>query len=221
MGEGMGETRTVPDFDEAFRAQFESLLAWRRDVRHFRRDPLPEGLIERLLGIAQLAPSVGLSEPWRFILVNDPQRRRLVRDSFARCNAEALAAQNPDRAQLYARLKLAGLDDAPCHLAIFAETNPPQGYGLGRRTQPQTLAYSAVMAAHTFWLAARAEGIGVGWVSILEPDTIGPILDTPPDWTFIGYLCVGYPEEAAPSPELQRAGWEQRAPSPECRIFYR
>jgi 5,6-dimethylbenzimidazole synthase len=209
-----------PAFDGAFREHFASLLAWRRDVRHFRRDPLPEGLVERLLELAALAPSVGLSEPWRFVVVNDPACRARVRDSFAQCNAAALAAQAPERADLYARLKLAGLEEAPCHLAIFVESEPAQGYGLGRMTQPETLAFSAVMAAHTFWLAARTEGVGVGWVSILEPQAIGPILAVPPSWRFIGYLCVGYPDEDAESPELERAGWERRAAS-RSTILYR
>jgi 5,6-dimethylbenzimidazole synthase len=215
------EPSAGPSFDETFRHDLAALLAWRRDVRHFRRDPLPDGLVARLLELAALAPSVGLSEPWRFVLVDSLERRGRVRDSFVRCNADALAAQPADRAPTYARLKLAGLDDAPCHVAVFADAATPQGHGLGRRTQPETLAYSAVMAAHTFWLAARAEGIGVGWVSILDPAAIGGILDVPPGWTFIGYLCVGYPAEPALTPELERAGWETRCRQPENRVLQR
>jgi 5,6-dimethylbenzimidazole synthase len=203
----------APDFDAAFRSAFETLLCWRRDVRHFRRDPLPAGLVERLLNLACLAPSVGLSEPWRFVIVDDQLRRERVRASFERCNADALAAQPDDRAVSYARLKLAGLDDAPCHIAVFADADTQQGHGLGRRTQPETIAYSAVMAAHTFWLAARTEGLGMGWVSILDPAAIGGILDVPPAWIFIGYLCVGYPREPASTPELERAGWARRRPA--------
>src|ERR1700680_1723253 len=117
----------APAFDAEFRARLRVLLAWRRDVRRFRCDPLPEGAVERLLELACLAPSVGLSQPWRFVLVNDPSRRAEVRRVFAACNAEALADQTPERAAQYARLKLAGLDDAPCHIAVFADRETTQG----------------------------------------------------------------------------------------------
>src|ERR1700756_1243819 len=152
---------TVPVFDEAFRAQLRELFKWRRDVRHFRREPLPAGLLDELLDMATLAPSVGLSEPWRFVTVDDPARREAVRASFELCNAQALASQGGEQAVLYARLKLAGFNEAPCQLAVFAEPNPEQGYGLGRRTIPETTAYSAVMAVHTPWLGAPGAG---GWV---------------------------------------------------------
>ena len=133
-----------------------------------------------------------------------------MRESFAACNQAALAARDVD-ASLYARLKLAGLDEAPCHLAVFAEPDPAQGRGLGRATMPETVAYSAVMAVHTLWLAARAEGLGMGWVSILDPATVVKALDTPPDWLFIGYFCLGVPSIASDTPELERLGWERRA----------
>ena len=201
---------SVPVFDEAFRAQLRELFKWRRDVRHFRREPVPAELLDELLDVASLAPSVGLSEPWRFVMVDDPARREAVRASFEVCNAQALAAQGSDRALLYARLKLAGFDEAPCHLAVFAEANPEQGYSLGRGTMPETTAYSAVMAVHTLWLAARAAGLGLGWVSILDPAAVSSILDVPPGWTFIGYFCLGFPQLENDVPELERVGWEHR-----------
>jgi 5,6-dimethylbenzimidazole synthase len=207
-----------PDFDADFRVRLRALLAWRRDVRHFRRDRLPEGTIERLIGLANLAPSVGLSQPWRFVLVEAPARRSALRENFTRCNAAALAAQAPERARHYARLKLAGLDDAPCQLAVFADRAARQGHGLGRHTMPETLDYSAVMAAHTVWLAARAEGIGMGWVSILDPAAVCAALEVPAEWRFIGYFCLGYPEAADNRPELESAGWEERRPAQEFLI---
>lgn len=207
-----------PDFDPDFRARLHALLAWRRDVRHFRREQLPPGMIERLVALANLAPSVGLSQPWRFVLVETPARRALVRDDFTRCNAAALAAQAPERARHYAALKLAGLDRAPCQLAVFTDHATRQGHGLGRNTMPQTLDYSAVMAAHTLWLVARAEGIGMGWVSILDPAAVCAALDVPPDWRFIGYFCLGYAETDDNVPALERAGWEERRPAPELLI---
>jgi 5,6-dimethylbenzimidazole synthase len=208
----MMDSLTSPTFDAGVRAALLNLFVWRRDVRRFKRDPLPAGTIERLVEIACLAPSVGLSEPWRFVIVDDDLRRAAIRENFESCNAEALLAQSPDRAQHYARLKLAGLDDAPCHVAVFADRLPAQGQGLGRRTMPETIDYSAVMAIHTLWLAARAEGIGLGWVSILEPVAVAAALEVPADWTFIGYLCLGYPEANDDTPALEREGWERRRP---------
>jgi 5,6-dimethylbenzimidazole synthase len=204
---------TGPVFDAAFRARLRDLLVWRRDVRRFRRDPLPAEMIGRLLETAVLAPSVGLSQPWRFVLVETAERRAAIRADFARCNAAALAAQAPERQRLYAQLKLAGLDDAPCQLAVFADAASEQGAGLGRLTMPETSEYSAVMAVHTLWLAARAEGIGMGWVSILDPETVAAILDVPPDWRLIGYFCLGTPAEPDDTPALERAGWEHRRPA--------
>ena len=203
----------APDFDPAFRAEFEKLLAWRRDVRRFRRDALPDGLLERLLGLVELAPSVGLSQPWRFVRVASEAARQGIRANFAAANAEALADYSGTRATLYARLKLAGLETAPEQLAVFAEGDPAQGHGLGRRTMPETLLYSTVCAVHTLWLVARAEGVGLGWVSILDPQAVARDLAVPAGWRFVAYLCLGYPEEAHDDPELARFGWEQRRAS--------
>ncbi|MEP9377117.1 5,6-dimethylbenzimidazole synthase [Aquabacter sp. CN5-332] len=200
----------APRFDDAFRTRLHDLLVWRRDVRLFRRDPLPDGMLERLVEAACLAPSVGLSQPWRFVVVEDAARRQAVRACFEACNAEALARQAPERAASYARLKLAGLDDAPCHLAVFVDRQTRQGHGLGRLTMPETIDYSAVMAVHTMWLAARAEGIGLGWVSILDPEEVTRALDVPADWRFIGYFCLGYPQAEAETPALEQLGWERR-----------
>ena len=199
----------APHFDTAFRAELTALFRWRRDVRRFRTTPLDPGQVAGLLHTASLSPSVGLSQPWRFVLVDAPERRAAIRRSFERCNAEALAAQPGHRSAVYARLKLAGLDEAPCHLAVFAESEPDQGHGLGRRTMPDTTAYSAVIAIHTLWLAARASGLGLGWVSILDPDAVLGILEVPAGWRFIAYLCLGLPQAEDDTPALQRAGWEQ------------
>jgi len=199
-----------PVFDDAFRAHLYDLFRWRRDVRHFRCDPLAPGLLNELIEVANFAPSVGLSQPWRFVTVDDPVRRAAVRASFAASNAAALADQPAERAAIYAGLKLAGLDDAPCHLALFTVKGPVQGGGLGRRTMPETLGYSAVMAVHTLWLAARAAGVGLGWVSIVDPVLIHAILDVPVDWAFTGYFCLGYPQNDEDVPELEREGWERR-----------
>ncbi|HZS84915.1 MAG TPA: 5,6-dimethylbenzimidazole synthase [Stellaceae bacterium] len=197
-------------FDEAFRARLHELFIWRRDVRRFRRDALPAGALDRLIETACLGPSVGLSQPWRFVTVDDPLRRAAVIEAFRAANAEALAAYSGERAERYARLKLAGLAEAPGHLALFTDRSTEVGHGLGRRSMPETAEYSAVAAITIMWLAARAEGIGMGWVSILDPARVAAILEVPADWRFIGYFCLGYPESEEDRPELERAGWAER-----------
>jgi 5,6-dimethylbenzimidazole synthase len=199
-----------PVFDDAFRQRFVELLAWRRDIREFLTDPLPEGTFERLVEYARFAPSVGLSEPWRFVLVEDEARRDAVRRSFRQCNAEALACQEAARSGLYARLKLEGLSQAPVQFALFADPATPQGHRLGRATMPETAAYSAITAVYTLWLVARTWGLGLGWVSILDPAAVVAALDVPQDWTFLGYFCLGYPARIDGEPTLQRVGWEHR-----------
>jgi 5,6-dimethylbenzimidazole synthase len=135
-----------------------------------------------------------------------------IRENFERANAAALAAYEGEEAQAYARLKLAGLDEAPVHLAVFADPGTAQGRGLGRRTMPEMIEYSAVTAIHTLWLAARAHGVGLGWVSILDPAAVARSLDVPTEWSLVGYLCLGYPQDADDTPALERAGWEHRRP---------
>ena len=199
-----------PVFDDAFRARLRSLFEWRRDVRRFRPDPVAPALLDALLETANLAPSVGLSQPWRFVIVDDPARRDAIRADFQRCNGLALAEQPGDRAARYARLKLAGLDEAPIHLAAFAVPDPAQGHGLGRHSIPETTSYSAVLAVHTLWLAVRAAGLGLGWVSILTPAEVTRVLDVPPAWIFVGYFCLGHPRTEDDVPALERAAWETR-----------
>lgn len=204
---------TAPVFDQNFRRNLDDLFHWRRDVRHFRQSPVPEADLDALLALTACAPSVGLSQPWRFVRVETPEKRAQVRKEFTHCNAEALAARRDDDSTRYAHLKLAGLDDAPHHIAVFCERDPHQGRGLGRLTMPETVHWSAVMAIHTFWLAAQARGIGVGWVSIVRPDVMYQVLDAEPSWDFMAYLCVGYPGTAAETPELEQRGWEHRNPA--------
>jgi 5,6-dimethylbenzimidazole synthase len=207
-------------FDAAFRDRLRELLTWRRDVRRFRSERPEDGTLDRLIALACLAPSVGLSQPWRFVVVEEASRRDAVRANFTACNAEALADYSDNRAAHYARLKLAGLDEAPLHLAIFADRATLQGSGLGRRTMPEMAEYSVVAAVHTIWLAARAEGLGMGWVSILDPAGVAKALDVPAEWRLIGYFCIGYASEEDAVPALERAGWEKRR-SPESFILRR
>ncbi len=181
-------------------------------MRRFRRDPVSERLLREILEAAHLAPSVGLSQPWRFVRVRDKALRAAVRADFARCNEAATSSYADARAQDYATLKLAGLDDAPEHLLVCVERDPDQGHGLGRRTQPETARDSAVCAIQLLWLAARAKGLGIGWVSILEPSRLRAPFALPESWDWVAYLCLGWPESEAPIPELETLGWERRRP---------
>ncbi|WP_420549316.1 5,6-dimethylbenzimidazole synthase [Curvivirga sp.] len=200
----------MKNFDQHFREEFLDLLTWRRDVRHFKTDPLPDGKMEELINYANMAPSVGLSQPWRFVEVSSSESRAKVLKVFEAENDKALNDYHGEKAKLYASLKLSGMKEAPVQLAVYCDPDPEKGAGLGRKTMPETLAYSCTMAIHTMWLAARAQGIGLGWVSIIDPDKINTILDVPEDWQLIGYFCIGYPVYVDDKPELERKGWEAR-----------
>ena len=204
------KTKRPPRFDGRFKEQFAALVRWRHDVRRFRSDPVEPDLIERLLALAACAPSVGLSQPWRFVLVETPALRGAISENFASANQAALDGYAGERQARYARLKLEGLKQAPVHLVACADEETTTGHGLGRQTMPETIRYSVVAAIQTLWLAARAEGLGVGWVSILDPDAVRATLDLPPQWSFVAYLCLGWPEEEHDDPELERHGWQER-----------
>ncbi len=191
----------------------EEILRWRRDVRHFRTDPVPEQILERLRRTMDFAPSVGNARPWRVIRVYDANLRRAVRDEFERCNQNAAASYDHETAAEYRRLKLAGLDSAPVQVAVFTVTDPAEGRGLGRQTMAETLRQSTAMAIHTLWLAARAENLGLGMVSVLEPDRIERLFDTPEGWEFSAYLCLGWPDFTDDTPLLHRVGWQTNQPT--------
>ncbi len=199
--------------DEMMFDTFAQLVRWRRDIRAFRPDPVDEADLRLCLELAHQAPSVGLSQPWRFVRVQDKERLERVIASFERANASALAAADAKDRALYARLKLEGLREAPVQMAVFCDEGTATGRKLGARTMPQTRAYSVVCAIHTLWLALRARGLGLGWVSILESEVVHAACDAPQAWRFMAWLCIGHPR-AAPrqTPELQRKGWEQRLP---------
>ena len=200
-------------FDAAFCARFAELIRLRRDVRRFRPAPVPDEILQEALNLAHFAPSVGFSQPWRFVLVENAEKREQVAASFRRANAEALAKTAPQDRALYARLKLEGIREAPVQMAVFCDEQTRTGRGLGARTMPETRAFSTVCAIHTLWLALRSHGVGMGWVSILEPEVVARVCEAPPGWRFIAWLCIGWPEEPrAQNPELERLGWERRRP---------
>ncbi len=202
-----------PVFEAGFAAQFDTLLRWRRDVRHFLPTPITDADLRALLETAALAPSVGNAQPWRFVRVRSPRILAHLADHVDAANAVAANAQpDLDRRAHYRSLKLHGLREAPEVVAVFSDEAPLAGYGLGRTTMHETLRYSTVMAIHTLWLAARLRGIGLGWVSILDPAAVATMLDVPRDWTLIAVLCLGYPEHPSTIPELERRDWQHREP---------
>ena len=201
----------MPDFSDQFRQEFTQLLRWRRDVRRFRTDPVEGAIVERCLATFNLAPSVGLSEPWRIVRVTSQTARDAAIANFEAANADALKGYSGEKAQIYSGLKLSGMRDAPVQFAVFCDDETPKGQGLGAATMPETRRYSVVAAITQFWLAARAEGLGVGWVSILDPARLTRDLDVPAGWSLIAYLCVGWPEENKTTPTLQQVGWETRS----------
>jgi 5,6-dimethylbenzimidazole synthase len=166
------------------------------------------------MDLIRLSPSVGLSEPWRFVRVSSPEKRIAIRNEFEKANAEALSGYEGEQQRLYSRLKLAGLNAAPIQLAVFADRSTDKGSGLGRRTMPEMIEYSVVSAITILWLAARTYGIGMGWISILDPVRVSAIVGAPDTWRLVAYLCLGYPEVETTRPELEQAGWESRSAGP-------
>lgn len=196
-------------FDDPATARLCDVLKWRRDVRHFKRDPLPDDVLDRLRAVMELAPSVGNARPWRVLQVQSQDKRDGIVRIFEECNAKASERYDGEKRSDYMALKLAGLREAPVHLAVYTVIDPDEGHGLGRQTMPEMLAYSTAMAIHTLWLAARAENVGMGWVSILDPVAVSQCLGVPQDWKLTGYLCLGYPEKLDDTPLLHRAGWQE------------
>jgi 5,6-dimethylbenzimidazole synthase len=212
MVEGLAMTK-APDFDGREREAVYRAIRERRDVRRgFLPEPMQDELLYKLLEAAHNAPSVGLMQPWRFIVVRDIGVRRAIHKIFLDANQQALGDYEADRQQSYANLKLEGILAAPQNLCIVCDSQSTQGHHLGRRTMPETALYSAVCAIQNLWLAARAEGIGVGWVSILDPGLLRSVLKIPEHITPVAYLCLGYVDAFAAEPELERAGWEKRTP---------
>jgi len=209
-----------PSFSDADRSAIYRAIALRRDVRRgFINRPLPNELLGRLLAAAHHAPSVGFMQPSRFIVIRNAATRQAVYDIFKDANAQARALYEGDRKEQYDSLKLEGILEAPQNICVVCDTDSQRGHGLGRLSMPETAAYSTVCAVQNLWLAARAEGIGVGWVSILDPTRLRAVLRIPGHILPVAYLCIGYVDEFGTEPDLQRAGWEKRVPL-ETTVFY-
>jgi 5,6-dimethylbenzimidazole synthase len=210
--EGMEVTRAA-GFDESERRAVYRAIRERRDVRRgFLPEPIPDELLNRLLEAAHNAPSVGMMQPWRFIVIRDFTVRQAIHEIFLDANQQARDSYEGEQQKNYAGMKLEGILEAPQNLCIVCDSQSSQGHQLGRRTMPETALYSAVCAIQNLWLAARAEGVGVGWVSILEPNRVRRALEIPEHITLVAYLCLGYVEAFAGVPDLERSGWEKRTP---------
>ena len=200
-------------FSEDERRAVYRAIETRRDVRdQFRSDPLPDDLVRRLLEAAHSAPSVGFMQPWNFILIRQPETRERVWQAFHQANEEACSMFEGDRRAQYQRLKLEGIRKAPLSICITCDTKRGGPVVLGRTHNPATDVYSTVCAVQNLWLAARAEGVGVGWVSIFHEDAIKSILGIPEHVKIVAWLCVGYVDELYDMPELAVKGWRDRLP---------
>ena len=198
--------------EEERRGVYKAILT-RRDVRgEFLADPISDEVLSRLLVAAHHAPSVGFMQPWSFLLVRDPDRRRRVHDAFLTAHAEAALMFPEEKRDTYSALKLEGILDAPLNICVTCDRRRAGPVVIGRTHIPEMDLYSSVCAVQNLWLAARAEGLGVGWVSIFDRQTVQSVLGIPQDIVLVAYLCVGKVKGYHPRPELETAGWRRRLP---------
>jgi nicotinate-nucleotide--dimethylbenzimidazole phosphoribosyltransferase len=200
-------------FPDDQRAAVYRVIEERRDVRRgFLPDPIPADVLERVLAAAHRAPSVGFSQPWDFIIITDRERRQRIKD-LAEQSRQGFAASLPGaRARAFDQLKTEAILQTPVNVVVTCDPTRGGRHTLGRHAQPQTAMYSSVLAVANFWLAARAEGLGVGWVSFFSERDLATELGLPPHLEVAAYLCVGYVTEFGPEPELAVAGWARRRP---------
>lgn len=200
-------------FPQAQRDAVYRAIHERRDVRaQFLPDSIPPEVLVRLLEAAHHAPSVGFMQPWDFLLIDSLEVRRRVHAIFERENARAAENHEGERGQLYRRLKLEGILESPLNLCITCDRARGGEHVLGRSSIVDMDLFSTCLAVQNLWLAARAEGIGVGWVSILDQDELAQVLGLPERVYPLAYLCLGYVSEFLEQPELARQGWRQRLP---------
>jgi 5,6-dimethylbenzimidazole synthase len=200
-------------FSAAEREAVYRAIETRRDVRdQFLPAPLPDDLISRLLGAAHNAPSVGFMQPWNFVLVRDPDVREAAWQAFSRANDEAALMFDGERRDTYRSLKLEGIRKAPLSICVTCDPDRAGSVVLGRTHNPRMDAFSTVCAVQNLWLAARAEGVGVGWVSIFHDADIRALLGIPERIEIVAWLCLGFVDELYREPELAVKGWRQRLP---------
>ncbi|MEZ9595019.1 5,6-dimethylbenzimidazole synthase [Shewanella sp. 10N.261.52.F9] len=186
------------------------IMRLRRDVRgnHFLPTPVDDSVLDKLLEAALHAPSVGYSQPWQFVVIRSDKVKQQVQQSFLQANIAGQAQFTGDKNAQYSKLKLEGILEAPVNLAVFYQ--PQSTPVLGQTSMPDMGRFSVVCAIQNLWLMARSLNIGVGWVSIIDPNAVKQILNAPEQSELIGYLCIGYVDEFLDEPELKTAGWEQQ-----------
>jgi 5,6-dimethylbenzimidazole synthase len=210
------------EFSDAERRAVYRAIYERRDVRsHFLPDAVPDDVLTRILDAAHHAPSVGFMQPWDFIVIRDPAVRQSIHSNFECAGRRAAEVYQGEQRKLYDGLKLAGILDAPVNICVTCDPQRPKGSGLGRQTDSSVALYSTVCAVQNLWLAARAESLGVGWVSILDFEPLRLTLGIPQGLTVVAYLCVGYVSEFRPQPDLEEKGWETRGSLAEVVHFDR
>lgn len=183
----------------------------RRDIRHFQRRPVPHEITMKILKAAHHAGSVGYMQPWNFVVIESHLVKEQILQVFEKSNAQARKVYTGNAQKLYDSLKLQGIVDAPINIAVTCRHETADGQPvLGRHSIPEMDVYSTCCAIQNLWLAARAEGVGVGWVSILDPHEVKKILKIPESVTLVGYLCLGFPEEFSDQPLLEKVGWRRR-----------
>lgn len=193
-------------------AALDDVIAARRDIRRFRPDPVPSDLLTDVLTAGHRAPSVGHSQPWRFIVVTDPATRDRAAHLADRARLDQAALLTDDRAARMLDLKLEGLREAPVGVVIVCDRRTPASGVLGRATFPDADLWSCACAIENMWLAARARGLGMGWVTLFDPAELAALLHLPDDVVPMGWMCLGWPDERPPSPGLERAAWSRRMP---------
>lgn len=205
----------APDnsFSDFERRALYRAIRERRDVRsQFRADPIDPEILARILSAAHHAPSVGFMQPWDFIVIDDARIKQAVKSLFERENERAASHYEGERATLYRKLKLEGIMESPLNLCITCHRSRGGPHVLGRNTILETDLFSVCLAIQNMWLAARAEGIGVGWVSILDQGELSRTLSLPADVYPVAYLCIGHVSEFLANPELEQKGWSSRLP---------
>jgi 5,6-dimethylbenzimidazole synthase len=205
--------RTNGRFSESEREAVYRAIFERRDVRsNFLPTPIPDDVLMRVLTAAHHAGSVGSMQPWDFVVISDHAIKNAVKNLFQHANAEAAARYREKRAALYRNLKLEGIEEAPINIGVTCSRQRGGPHVLGRSTVHDTDHYSTCCAIQNLWLAARTEGIGVGWVSILDHNALRQVLGVPKSVKVLAYLCVGYVSSFATQPDLATAGWRERIP---------
>lgn len=220
MEKSVPERQTDHFFTNEERAAVYKSIYTRRDVRgQFKADPVPDAVLARIIKAAHHAPSVGFMQPWNFLLIKSPQIKKKIHDIFLKANDEAAKMFEPEQSAIYQKLKLEGIIDSPVNMVVTCDRDRAGPVVLGRTHDKSMDLFSSVCAVQNLWLAARAEGVGVGWVSIFNKKALKQALKLPTSVTPVAYLCIGYVEHFYTEPELKTAGWRDRIPVEDLVCF--